>query len=273
MKKPFNTDNYCHFVLLPEVQYEKDQDGQIRERTGTLSFSSYTDHTGAFGNQGAGVMYVQTKDKFNRDKGKVFSINSSRNAFVVHKGDKDMYQKSMFDFLSNSPFCEGSPNGDYLETPEGRIQVNVKYRLMDSAADAARALEATTRRSRAQLSAVEIDEQTLLEVAAIGIGFHGEPDDLMRHKVSEWAGRQPDSYFEVLESGDRLYRALVRVAISSGIFRTQGPMIYWNNLMVGTDEDGAVKHLIDNPDTLAALKEKVDLKVPEKKKGVAKKTK
>jgi len=261
MKKPFNTLKYSHFVLLPEVAQRVDPDGYIRPNIGSISFGSYTDKAGVFGKTGVVVQYVVSKDDRGRDKGKYFTLSQSHNAFVVNETDCDIYNKTMYDFIANSPWCEGSPNGKYIIDEHGdKKQIDVKYRLMNTEADAEVALEATLNRSKAQLSAGEIDSQTLLEVAAIGIAFHGEPDKTMRHKVVEWAGKRPNDYFEVLNSGDRLVRALIRKGIADNILTLKDPLIYWGNTLLGTDEDGAVKTLVDDKDRFEALQEKVNLK-------------
>jgi hypothetical protein len=261
MKKAFNTTKYSHFVLLPEVAFKREPDGSMRAGIGSISFGSYTDKAGVFGTTGVAVQYVVSRDDRGRDKGKFFTLSQSHNAFIVNETDQDIYKKTMFDFIASSPWCEGSPNGKYIIDENGdRKQIDVKYRLMNSEADAEIALEATLNRSKAQLSAGEIDAQTLLEVAAIGIAYHGEPDKTMRHKVVEWAGKRPNDYFEVLNSGDRLIRALIRKGISDNILTLKDPLIYWGNTLLGTDEDGAVKTLVDDKDRLSALQEKVNLK-------------
>ena len=129
-KKAFNSDNFCHFVLLPERTFERDTDGSIRERSGSLSFRTYTDTAGVFGRQGAGVMYVETIDENGKPKGKNFTIGQSHNAFVVRKDQADVNQKTMYDFLANAPFCLGSPNGTYVadeNAPDGRRQTNADF--------------------------------------------------------------------------------------------------------------------------------------------------
>jgi hypothetical protein len=275
MAKQFNSDKYHYFVLLQEVAYKTETDGpnagKTRPAIGSVGFRTYTDKSGAFGRKGAPVEYVVSRDGNGRDKGKYFTLDQAHNAFMVRDGDCDIYEKSMFDFIKNHPWCEGSPNGVYVNTPEGdRVQLDVKFRLMNTEADAEVALEASLNRSKAVLSASEIDDQTLVEVAAIGVGYHGNPDKMMRHKVVEWANKRPKDYFEVLNSGDRAVRALIRKAISENVFQVKHPLIYWDNRLIGTDEDAAVKSLMDDADLMTALNERVKLRTkgetPKKKK-------
>jgi hypothetical protein len=267
MKKAFNTSKTNYFVLLPEVLYKQETSGpnagKMVPAIGSFSFRDYTDRTGALGRgTGVAVQYVVSKDDRGRDKGKFFTLSQSHNAFMVNDTDRDLYGTRMIEFIANSPFCEGSPNGSYKEDANGNlVQTNVMYRLLNDEKDAEVALEASLNRSKAQLSANEIDEQTLLEVATIGIGYNGKPDKIMRHRVVEWAGKRPKDYFEVLNSGDRLVRALIRKAIADNIFTVKGELIYWASTLIGTDEDSAVKKLVDDKDLLSGLQEKVDLKI------------
>ncbi len=266
-KKHFNSTKYHYFVLVPEKQFRRDTDmlgnPVIRENLGSLNFRTYTDRVGALG-RGAGlaVQYVVGQDEKGRPKGKNFSLNQSHNAFKVNEEDRDVHGTTMMEFLSNYPNCQDSPNGIYSVDANGdRVQMNVEFRLMNSDADAEVALDATINRTKAQASALDLDPQTLMEVAAIGIGLHGEASSVMRLRVSEWAGTRPNDYFEVLNSGDRQLRAVIRKAVADGIFREQGELIYWGNTMIGTSEDAAVKFLVESPDSLAALQEKMNLKV------------
>lgn len=271
MAKQFNSDKYHYFVLLPEVAYKQEVDGpnagKTRPAIGSFGFRNYTDKAGVFGRKGSPVEYVTSRDDKGRDKGKYFTLDQAHNAFMVREGDSDIYDKSMKKFIESSPWCEGSPNGTYTKNAEGdEIQLDVKFRLMNTEADAEVALEASLIRSKAVLSAGELDDQTLSEVAVIGIGHHGNPDKLMRHKVVEWANKRPKDYFEILNSGDRSARALIRQAISKGILTVKHPLIYWGDRVIGTDEDKAVKTIIDSPTDKDALIEAVGFKVEEKPK-------
>lgn len=270
IKKPFNTSKTHYFVLLPEVLYKQETTGpnvgKMIPAMGSYSLRDYTDKVGVLGKgSGISVQYVVSRDDKGRDKGKFFTLSQSHNALIVNETDTDLYGIRMYDFIANSPICEGSPNGTYSKDPEGNeIQTGVMFRLLNDEKDAEIALEASLNRSKAQLSANEIDDQTLLEVATIGIGYNGTPDKIMRHRVVEWAGKRPSDYFEVLNSGDRLIRALIRKAIADNIFQVKGSLIYWNSTLIGTDEDAAVKTLVDNKQLLDGLQQKIDLKVKAK---------
>lgn len=270
--KQFNTEKISHFVVTEEFATKKDvggpTNGQIRPAFGSISFRAYVDRTGVFGTTGREVQYVISRDDKGRPKGKWFTLSQSHNAFKVNDTDCDTEGKSMYDFIANHPWCEGSPNGDYREVDGKIVQVNVRYRLMDSEADAERALEAGQKRAKAQNSVLELDEQTLLEVATIGTGYRGS-EKMMRHKVFEWAGIKPDDYLEALNSGDRAYRALIRRGINDKVLTLKGEIIYWEATVLGANEDIAVQALLQDKTLFEALKEKIKIEFsePEKKKA------
>lgn len=256
------------------------------------SFRSYTDKSGVVtNNPGSVVIYDDgTKDKMGRPVGKGFSINQSHYKLMARDGQKDYNDLPLFTFFLNAPFCEGSPNGDYTDTEgnevpvedlldrksnlkrikEGQItQHNVKIKLLETELDAKIAVDTATKRAEAQISVVQIDEQTMSEVAAM-IGIFGKPDMIMKHKLLEFAGKRPLDYFKYLNSGDRGVRALIRKAISSGILTKKGELIYWEETVVGQSEDAAVAALLSDKDMMSSLQSKVDLKI-EKKSATKKK--
>ena len=268
IKKAFNMAKYHYFVLVPERQWKQETDMNGNPVTvqnmSTTTFRTYTDKAGVFGKPGIAVQYVTGRDENGRDKGKYFTLSQSHNAFMVNEGDTDIYGKKMIDFLQAYPGCEDSPNGTYHDDGQGgQIQSNKEFRLMDTDADAEVALDATKNRAKAELSASELDEQTLMEVAAIGINVHGKPDKIMRHKVVEWSGKRPKDYFEVLNAGDRFLRAVVRKSVADGTLRESNGLHYWGTQLLGSSEDATIAYLLEHEDQLTALREKANLKVPE----------
>ncbi len=244
-------------------------DRELAAKGGVSAFCSYTDREGVFGSDmkppspGTAVMYVTsrttTKDGNVVDVGKWFKLDQNLYNFMVRDGETDIYGRSQYEFLANAPMCEGSPNGAYIGEGEDRIQTGVLFRLMNTDKDAKFALEIAQRKVDAEYSAMKLDEQTLVEMAN-QIGFYGEPGDQMRHKVYQWAGKRPIEYFEVLKSGDRAVRAIIRKALHEGIFKTKGTVIMWESTIIGSNEDDAVSMLLREKAMLEALQEKVDLK-------------
>jgi len=258
MSKHFNQDNMVWFVLLPERQYAKDQNGNTINGFGQMSFTTYTDKVGIFGNPGRGVKYVQSRGDDGRDNGKNFTFSQSKNAFICRAEDKDVYGKSMVDFLKNHPNCQGSPNGNY----RGSLQLDVVFKLLDTEGDAEVALEAKRNMARALDSVLKLDPQTLAEVASIGIAYHGTPNSIMLHRVSEWAEKRPLDYFNILNSGDRFLRAIIRKAVKEGVIQVRGTLHYWGEELLGGSEDAAIAYITNHPDAEQALREAVDLTAP-----------
>lgn len=236
-------------------------------RGGTHSIRMYADHANSLGlGKSVSVQYVTSRDKNKNDVGKWFTLDESRRRFQVRQGEQDIQGITQYAFLKNSPDCEGSPNGTYVEVEGNRIQQGVMFRELDSAKDAEVALDAEARRTEAIYSVLKLDEGTLSEIAAfIGVFrdnklAEADPDKQMRLRVFEWAGKRPNDYFTLLNAGDRGLRAIVRKAIADGTFTQKGTVIYWESTMVGGDEDAAIATLIREPQMLEVLQKKVDLK-------------
>lgn len=228
---------------------------------GKCAFRSYTDIAGVFGNPGAPVIFDDgsVDPRSGKPIGKFFLIDQQHYNFTANVEQKDATGKKLIDFLSAYPGCEGSPNGSYsLDEDGNEIQVGVEYRIADTEDDAETILDGNTNRAKAQISAAEIDSTTLVEMASY-IGMFGQPSKLMRQKVQEWAGKKPVDYFKALNEGDRSARSLIRNCVADGTFKIQGTLIKWEGTIIGTDEDSAVKTLLDNPDMLEALKAKAAL--------------
>lgn len=253
----------------------------------SFSFRSYTDRVGVFGSPGSAVMFNDgSRDKQGNFIGKGFSVGQSHYKLQAREGQKDVEGKSLYDFFLNSPFCEGSPNGTYVDAdgapvPEedvldretnierlkaGEIkQIGVKIKILDDEKDAQLALETGMKRAEAQLNVGQLDEATLTEMAAL-IGVFDAPEKITRLKLYEYAGKYPIDYFKQLNSGDRAIRALIRKALADGVFKKKGELIYWKEELMGHNEDAAVTHLLENTDQLNALKENVKFKLPVEKK-------
>ncbi len=250
MAKQFNASKYYNFVLA---------DRELAARGGQYSFNSYTDTEGAYtGTPGSAAMYVTSKDDRGRDQGKYFNLSQQHYVFRVREGEKDTYQRSQFEFLKNHPGCQDSPNGSYLGEGDDRIQLGIIFKLLDTEGDAKFALEIAKRKTQAEVSVFELDDETLKDMAA-HIGEFGAATELMRTKVYQWAGTRPADYFEVLNSGERAIRAVVRKALSEGIFKKSGEIIKWEGTLIGGNEDDAVSNLMRQKDILEALQKKMGL--------------
>lgn len=249
----FKGFNHSHFVICGEGL-------EIVNRGGSHTLmEGYIDHDGVFGKPGEYVTYyIGTKDKKGNPVGKRFRFDLSLRRLLVRDSDQDFNGIKLFDFLKNYPGCEGSPYGEYVVKDGVQVQEGILFREMNTAKDAAVALEADKFRVKAQAEVIALDDQTLEEVAAI-LGHYGEVDEIMRLKVLEFAGKRPNEYFDLMQSGDRSVRATVRKALDQGIFVKKGSMIMWDNTIIGADEDSAMGMLIKEPSMLKALQDKMSL--------------
>jgi len=248
----------------------------------SFSFRAYTDRMGMFKNPGARVIYDDgTKDtRTGHPIGKPFSIGQSHYKLQAREGQEDYSQKSLYEFFLYTPFTEGSPNGDYFDKDGNPVpprelgnrdkniaklrdgewtQLNVKLKLLDSEKDAELALETGLKRAEAQISAGQIDEETLSQIAAM-IGEFGESEKSMRLKVYEFAGKRPIDYFNYLGAGDRAVRALIRKGLADNVLTQKGSVIFWEQTILGNDENSAVATLIGDEKIKNALTEKVNFK-------------
>lgn len=252
----------------------------------SYGFRAYTDRVGKFGNPGATVIFDDgTKDKAGRSIGKGFSVGQSHYKLQAREGQKDSAGNTLFDFFCYAPFCEGSPNGDYVDAngalvPHDQLgdrkkniekiksgelrQLNVKIKILDDEKDAELALDTGLKRAEAQLSVGSMDVETLVEIAAL-IGEFDKPEKILRLKVYEFAGKLPLDYFKLLNSGDRGIRAIIRKGLTDGVLTQKGEIIYWNETVLGANENAAVSTLMADAAMQTALKEKVDFKIVDKK--------
>jgi hypothetical protein len=262
-------------------------DRTLVSQGGTYSFRAYTDRVGVFGNPGAVIIYDDgTKDRTGRPIGKAFSIGQSHYKLQARENQKDYAHILLSKFFLNAPFCEASPNGDYIDQDGNQVpieelkdreknlkrlrsgeikQLNVKIKLLEDEKDAEIALDAGLKRAEAQLSVGKIDEDTLSEIAAL-LGVFGPADQTMRLKVYEFAGKRPIDYFNHLNAGDRGVRAVLRKAIADRVLKLKGSVIMWNETILGNDENSAVSTLLGDKEMLNALSSEVKIKINTKKK-------
>lgn len=257
-------------------------DRDMVAKGGGYTFRTYPDKTGAYtGTPGMDAMYDDGTRLRGVLTGKTFSMNQSHYNLQAMEGQTDNNKRKLVDFFLCHPGCEGSPNGEY-QSADGRpisdkllsdregltakiksgeiTQLGVKFRLMDGVKDAKLKLETGKRRAEAQVSACEIDDDTLKEVAAVAVGIFGEADDIMRDAVYEYAGRKPMDYFKLLETGDRAIRAIIRRSIADGTMTMKGTSIYWAETLIGSSEDTAVSTLQSDNQMLESLQESSNIK-------------
>lgn len=221
--------------------------------------AGYVDHANKLG-LGAGT-YVEYQiggnDKWGKPVVKRFRFDESFRKVQTRPSDKSAQGISQYDFLRNHPGCLGSENGTY--DAKG-VQLGAIYKEYDPQKDAEVAFEAGEARINAQSAALTLDPQTLEEIANI-LGHFGEPDKAMRVTVIEFAGKRPSEFNELLNAGDRSFRAIVRKALAEGEFTKKGEMIFWGETLIGNSEDAAVSRLAGDQTMIDALKDRLKLSV------------
>lgn len=255
MKDNFKIPSTTYFVLCGEGLDVVNRGGIVNLAKG------YVDHEGHLARgkfKGKYVEYATSIDPQGREKGKYFRFDESLRRLMTREFDADVKGIAQYEFLKNYPTCEGSPYGDYVEIDGVMEQRGVQFREMNDAKDAEVALEADELRITAQAEALGLDDETLTEVAA-NIGLFGKPDKIMRLRVVEWAGKQPANFNKLMEQGDRAVRAVIRRALNDRIFTEKGKLIYFENTLIGADQDAAVSTLMKDPVMLKTLQEKLGL--------------
>lgn len=251
-----------HFVVTGEFLEVVYDGGSVAL---TIGYNDYAgaikDNTSTSNQKGRYIEYVTTRDENQRDKSKRFRFTEDLRRFLTRKSDVDLYGRSQYEFLKNHPACEGSPNGNYEKDEFGnKVQTGIVFKEMDEAKDARVALDAEKAVSDAKTSALNLDDETLQEVANI-IGYYGPVDEIMQLRVVEHAGKRPTEYNQILTSGTRIYRAVLRKALSEGLLTKKGTIIMFGETLIGADEDDAVAKLIKDKDMLKALSDKVNIKL------------
>lgn len=224
----------------------------------------YTDYEGVVtGKPGVYVRYIESIDDKGRPRARRYRFTSSLMRLMVRDNDADKEGISQYKFLKNHPDCEGSPYGKY---DRNGVQLGAKFRELNEAQDAQNALKAEMEVTEAKTKALKLDEKTLAEVAA-HIGHFGEPNEMMRLTVLEFATKRHYDFNEILKAGDREYRAAVRMGLERGVLKSKGSVIYWNDTVLGPDEDSVVARLISDKEMYDALLVQIDKPAQKKKVG------
>lgn len=260
--KKFTSVVHKHFVVTGPFLENVNNGGSVAVPLG------YHDFEGLFGkraeDKGKYIEYVSSKDEKGRDRARRFKFDASLRRLMTREYDRDIYGKSLYEFLKNHPACEGSPYGTYVKDDNGNdVQTGIMFRELDSEADARVALQADTLRINAQADALNLDKETMTEIANI-LGFYNQPPDITKLRVVEWAGKRPDEYFQLIKAGDRSLRAAVRKALADGVFKQKGELVMWGETIVGSNEDAAIAQLAGDKEMLSALQEKLGLKKAKK---------
>ena len=179
-----------------------------------------------------------------------FDLDNKR-TIRVHVDEEDLNGVKAVDFLKNSPECYGSPNGAYLA--DG-TQIDYYYKIVDDEGDADKAADILVTKALAITKAANVKGQEFIDLCAM-ISVFNQKEGVMRHKLIDYAQNFPDKFLAVLDDPSRKVRSIVRRAVDSHIFHKDGPVIKWENKIIGADEDTAVATLLRDEDLMNTVNE------------------
>lgn len=185
---------------------------------------------------------IYKKWKFDQD---------SKRMIRVHVDEMDRNGQKAIDFLKNSPECYGSPNGTYLT--DGK-QVGYYFKELNEEGDASIAAEILINKASAITKAANVKGQDFVDLCAM-ISVFNKPESVMRHKLIDFAQNYPDKFLAVYEDPSRKVRSIVRRAVEANVFIKDGPIIKWENKIIGSDEDTAVGLLLRDESLMNTVNE------------------
>lgn len=226
--------DYVYFIL--------NQDFIHRRTTG---FDGYLDIDG-----NPRYIYDGRRDKKNNPTPRKFNFSKRDRAMRVPKNQKDIFGKSVVEFLRESPDCKGSVlnnkrgNGVWL------------YKELNEEADAQVALDVKFARIEAENKAIALEGEDLRAVAIMLGEFSGN-EVMQQHRVLDYAGSDPIGFLEVIESPDFKLKALIRKGIQVGTLKQVGELITWGDATIGANEAEAVSRLMSDEELHDAVNKAV----------------
>lgn len=192
------------------------------------------------GDDGNTVGYIVGKDNHGNPIYKKWSFNyDSMRQIRVHKDEKDLTGRSAIEFLRNSPECLGSKNGHIVN----ESQVLVYFKELNEEKDASDAVATRKLVIDAQKAALDLKGQDLIDFAAI-IGIFNVGEEIMTHRVLDYASNFPNKMLDFVNDPSRKVKALIKRALNSQVFSLDGRQIKWEGKLIGADEDEAVSTLL-----------------------------
>lgn len=202
-----------------------------------FGFRTYTD------NRGNIVGYEIGKDKTGQPIHKKWKWERDTKRTVrVHVEEHDRNDQKAVDFLRNSPECYGSPNGTYLA--DG-TQIDYFFKEVTEEGDAEKASKALLIKAEALTKASNVKGQDFIDLCAM-IGVFNKPESVMRHRLLDYAQNYSEEFLKLVDDPTRKTRSLVRRALDANVFIKDGPIIKWENKVIGSDEDTAVANLLSD---------------------------
>jgi hypothetical protein len=222
-------------------------------RAGHGFMASYTDKEGnhKFLSRGSDTRGSQLfrRFKFSRSR-RIISIPNS--------------QVDVIDFLKDYPDCEGSPNGNYAYDAEGKqIQIGAVYKEVNEGKDAKEGIEAIKMVNKATNHALELEDveraDELKEISVL-TGYYKDDPGLQHFHLLEYAKHQPENYLEIVNDPTRKAKYIIKSGLNgeAGVLKKKGFMIYWENIHLGNDFDGAVQTILADSELMGAIEEAIN---------------
>lgn len=206
----YNTDKFVYFVSK-------------RQYGAPYGFTSYTDENGEL------RMIAQKKDKNGDIIPRRFNFGRRDRTMRIPKNQKDILGNSVVEFLRNHPECKNSPNN---------LGITL-FEEINEDASANLAIKAKSARIDAEQKALTLEGEDLIDMCAL-IGQFGSKESVLKHKILDYAGNEPDKFLELYDAPDRKTRSLIRQGLIAGVLDKKGNMISWETTVIGVDEDSAV---------------------------------
>lgn len=220
----YNTDRYVYFVSK-------------RQYGSSYGFTSYTDQDGDL------RIIAQKKDKNGDYIPRRFNFSRSNRSMRIPKDQKDILGNKVVDFLRDHPECKGSPNN---------TGGPILFEEVNENASAELAIKAKSARIEAEQKALSLEGEDLTDMCAL-IGQFGVKESVLKHKILDYAGNEPDKFLEMFNSPDRQLTSLVRKGLMANVLDKKGNMISWESTVIGVDEAGAVTTLSKDKKLVNAL--------------------
>jgi len=222
-----NVNQYATFVALdPIIKNSVSAFGSFRDDDGNLRYISYIKDRDTKED-------VPYKFKFNRDK----------RFFTVPVNKTDQNGENVVQFLRDHPLNATSPNA----------VGNPWFKELDNARDANVAIDSFKVRNEAENKAFGLKGAELLEVAS-SLGFSGDSDEIIFHKVLQFASKNPSEFLDSVADPNRGARAIFEDATKKKVITKHGFRIVYQDIHLGNSKDLAIAKIAEDKELQEVLK-------------------
>jgi hypothetical protein len=206
-------------------------------------FTSYTDE------KGRAISCIDKYDQNGNPIPRKFYWRHNRRYIKIHKDAKDETGRSIVEFLRNSPDCEGSP------TNSGKSMFK-EYNPEKDAADLVSANKARIQAQNIVVNLAENDPESF-EKLQFALGYGSSTKSVATWSMMQHAEGRPEDIFRALQDEHLKSKALIEAGLQCNELNEKGFMIYWNTMNLGNSRENAAAKLVDDPELMAAIEEKV----------------